>query len=111
MVQTINLHDFRKAFQEIRPNNFSYEGLERLYEYLTYDEESHGQIELDVIGLCCDFCEMPIDEVIKAYPDCLSKYDDENPREDIYSTVMDFLTDNTMVCGDTAQGTIVFGQF
>jgi hypothetical protein len=108
MVQTINLNDFRNAFQEIRPNNFSYEGLERLYDYLS---EMEPQYELDVIGLCCDFCEMPIDEVIEAYPDCLAKYDDEDPSEDKYSVVMEYLTYNTLVCGDTAQGTIVFGQF
>jgi len=108
MIQTINLNDFRNAFQNIRPNNFSYEGLERLYEYLN---EMDSQYELDVIAICCDFSELTIDEIINAYPECLAKYDDENPREDKYSVVMDYLTYNTLVCGDTAQGTIIFGQF
>ena len=108
MVQTINLHDFRKAFQEIRPNNFSYEGLERLYEYLTYDEESHGQIELDVIGLCCDFCEMTPTEIQDNYSHIIGEMSENQNK---YSYIMDFLENHTMVCGDTAQGTIVFGQF
>jgi hypothetical protein len=113
MYQTVNLHDFRQAFQEMRPNNFSYEGLEVLFNYLTDREkdDSSYNCELDVIAICCDYVEMPIYEVTKAYPACLSKYDDENPKEDIYSVVMDFLNNNTCVIGDTLQGTIVFEQF
>jgi len=59
MYQTVNLHDFRKAFQEIRPNNFSYEGLEVLFNYL---EEMEPQYALDVIAVCCDFSECTLDE-------------------------------------------------
>jgi len=59
MIQTVNLHDFRKAFQEIRPNNFSYEGLEVLFNYL---EEMEPQYALDVIAVCCDFSECTLDE-------------------------------------------------
>ena len=54
MKQTISLHDFRKAFQSIRPDNFSYAGLEALYDFL---EETDPDYELDVIALCCDFTE------------------------------------------------------
>ena len=64
MIQTVNLHDFRKAFQEIRPNNFSYEGLEVLFNYL---EEMEPQYQLDVIAICCDFTECTLDDFIKSY--------------------------------------------
>ena len=58
MKQTINEYQFRRAFETTRPNNFSYEGLTALYDYLEQLEEDTGQeIELDVIGLCCDFTE------------------------------------------------------
>ena len=54
MKQTINEYQFKEAFQSSRPNNFSYEGLTALYDYLEQYEEDTGQeIELDVIGLCC----------------------------------------------------------
>ena len=105
MIQTINLNDFRKAFQEIRPNNFSYEGLERLYEYLS---EMEPQYELDVIGLCCDFCEMTPIEIQDNYSHMIGEMSENQNK---YSYIMDFLENHTMVCGDTAQGTIVFGQF
>ena len=66
MVQTINLHDFRKAFQEIRPNNFSYEGLESIFNYFE-DVGEENEMELDVIGVCCDFTECTLDDFIKSY--------------------------------------------
>ena len=65
MIQTVNLNDFRKAFQEIRPNNFSYEGLEVLFNYL---EEMEPQYQLDVIAICCDFTECTLEEFLDYYP-------------------------------------------
>jgi hypothetical protein len=63
MKQTINFYDFQKAFQDLRPNNFSYQGLRALFEYLEDSEESTGEeIEFDVIALCCDFIEYESEE-------------------------------------------------
>jgi len=54
MYQTITKSDFRNAFVTMdRQNQFSYEGLGVLYDYL--DEIGYGN--LDVIELCCDFTE------------------------------------------------------
>jgi len=58
MKQTINEYQFKNAFQKCRPNNFSYEGLTALYDYLEdYEADTGQEMELDVIGLCCDFTE------------------------------------------------------
>jgi hypothetical protein len=58
MKQTISANQFVDAFQSLRPDNFSYEGLQALYNYLEEYEESTGEeMELDVIALCCDFTE------------------------------------------------------
>lgn len=59
MKHTINLNDFRDAFRDCnRQSNFSYEGLETLYEMLTsYEEDSGTEIELCVISLCCEYTE------------------------------------------------------
>ena len=63
MKQTINFYDFQKAFQELRPNSFTYEGLRALFEYLEDLEDSTGEeIEFDVIVLCCDFIEYESEE-------------------------------------------------
>ena len=58
MKQTINEYQFKDAFQKCRPNHFSYEGLTALYEYLEdYEEDTGQEIELDVIGLSCEYTE------------------------------------------------------
>jgi len=59
MKQTVYLHDFRDAFKKMdRADNFSYEGLEALYNWLIDYEQDTGEVqELDVIALCCDFTE------------------------------------------------------
>lgn len=59
MIKTINKSDFTTAFHRAgRGDNFTYEGLIALYDYLEEYEDSTGQqIELDVIAICCDFNE------------------------------------------------------
>ena len=55
---------FINSFLDIRPNNFSYAGLKALYEYFTCHYES---MELDVIGICCDFAQYTEQEALEAY--------------------------------------------
>ena len=59
MIRTINQYDFIDAFRKMgRENNFSYNGLVALYEYLEMLGDDLGQpIELDVIALCCEYTE------------------------------------------------------
>jgi hypothetical protein len=64
MYQNVNWHNFQDAFQNMgRGDNFSYEGLRALFDYLEELEEDMGeQIELDVIALCCEYSEIEDDE-------------------------------------------------
>ena len=58
MKQTVNFYTFQKAFQDLRPNSFTYEGLRALFEYIEEIEDTHNEeMEFDVIALCCDFTE------------------------------------------------------
>ncbi len=59
MIQTIYKSDFTTAFHKAgRGNNFTYEGLNALYDYIEDYEDSTGeQIELDVIALCLEYNE------------------------------------------------------
>ena len=58
MKTTATITDFVNAFEKLRPSNFSYEGLECLYNYLIdYEQDTDTEIELDVIALCCDYSE------------------------------------------------------
>ena len=65
MKQTISKGDFRDAFVRMgRKNNFSYEGLGALYDYL---EQEYEDYDLDVVELCCDYAEDAIESVLKSY--------------------------------------------
>jgi hypothetical protein len=102
MKQSINLHQFRNAFKDMnRENQFSYEGLEVLFNHLEqYESDTGESVEFDVIGLCCEFVEMTEQEIKDSYASA-SEYDD----------VEDFISENTWYCGRTEQNTLVFQQF
>ena len=60
MFTTINKYSFIDAFRksDTYKNNFSYEWLTALFEYLEEYEDSTGtQIEFDMVSLCCDYSE------------------------------------------------------
>ena len=86
MKTNVTINDFGKAFDLVRPNNFTSWGQDALYNYLVeIEEETDQEIELDVIALCCDFTEYgSFDEFQQDYPDINS---------------MKRLQDNTTVIG------------
>jgi len=58
MKKTVSEYQFTEDFNRLRPNSYSYEGLKALFNYFEEYEESTGEeIELDVIGICCEFTE------------------------------------------------------
>lgn len=56
---TVNFSMFVDAFRRMgRENQFSGEALEALFNYLEeYEQDTGEDLELDVIGLCCEFTE------------------------------------------------------
>lgn len=68
MKQTVTEYDFRRAFEAQRPNNFSVGGLGALYRYIEdLEEETGEEVELDVIAICCDYCEYTAAELAGDY--------------------------------------------
>jgi len=59
LVKEVAFYDFLEEFRKHgRENQFSYEGKKALFDYLNDLSEDLGEpIELDVIGICCDFTE------------------------------------------------------
>ena len=104
MKQTINLSQFRDEFNSIRPNNFSYEGLEILFDYL---EEMEPDLDLDVIALCCDYSESTIDNLIQDYD---IDFDGVAPDE-VDATVLDYINYRSIVLGVCFDGSIVYLNF
>lgn len=70
MIEKVSLSDFCQRFKDYgRQDHFSYEGLEALFNYYEeLEEDMKEQIELDVIGICCDWTEFEsIANALKAY--------------------------------------------
>ena len=108
IVQSINsVYQFREAFRLAgRMDQFSYEGLEVLFDYLDELSEDTGEpIELDVVALCCDYYESSIEELIDNYNIDLSEVDEDDP-DSIIEVVREYLEDNTSVCGQVSGGFI-----
>ena len=98
MHQSINAYQFLDAFVQMgRKDQFSYDGFGILFDYLEQVEDATGEsIELDVIALCCDYNEDKWLDVAKNYSIDVSHCEDD---EELRETVLDYLNDNTAVCG------------
>jgi hypothetical protein len=107
MKTTISVYDFRQAFHDMgRGEQFSYDGLRVLFECLEEYEDSTGsEVELDVVALCCEYSEEMPEDVAKNYG--IELEDDGNEL----NNVLDWLHDQTIVCGVTKDGSIVYQQF
>jgi hypothetical protein len=58
IIKTLNVYDFRTEFAHMgRQENFSYNGLTALFEYIEECYTEEQPFELDVIGLCVQFTE------------------------------------------------------
>ena len=86
MKNTMTESAFKQGIKEIRPDNFSWEGLSALFEMLTsYEEDCGIELEFDPVAFCCEYSE---------YSD-LAEFQ-ENYGADEYPD-MDAIRDNTMV--------------
>ncbi len=96
--EEVTLSYFMDRFNEVRPKNFSYEGLEALYNYLEQLSEDIGEdIELDVIAICCEYSEYDsLEEVLEDYPTIETKED---------------LEANTVVINIPNEKSLIIGQF
>lgn len=102
MKQTVNETMFRDAFRDAdRKENFSYEGLGLLFEYLEEMEADTGEeIELDVIALCCDYSEDSAEDIAANYGIDVRGLDED----EVTDAVRAYLEENTAVIGETSSG-------
>ena len=92
-----NASQFRDAFHRAgRGTQFSYEALGMLFDYF---EECDPEMELDVIAICCEYCEMTPEQVCASY------------RTELDDNLELFLGENTAYIGKTDAGDFVFAQF
>ena len=97
MINTINKYEFSDAFHKMgRGKQFSYEGLDALFDYLEMLEDDIGEpIELDVISLCCEYSEY----------DNLKEF--QNDYGDEYESIDDIENDTTLIKIEGEEGFII----
>ena len=105
MKQTVTESDFRDAFRAMgRTDQFSYEGLGVLFDYLeSYEEDTGEELELDVIALCCDYYEDTWESIAENYGIDLDGATDE---DEIAEIVEDYVAGNTVLVGTVTGGCI-----
>jgi hypothetical protein len=103
MKQTINRYEFHRAFEQMRPDNFTYEALDALFDYFEqYEQDTGEEMGLDVIGICCDYTQSSFDEVMDDYK--LDDDDDEGSEAiatrylEESTTVVAVLDDSIVFC-------------
>lgn len=109
MKQTINVYLFREAFNRMgRGDNFSYEGLGVLFDYLeSLEDDGGGEWELDVIAFCCDFSEDEARAIAHAYGIDTQGMDDDEVTE----SVREYLNDECVLVGEPFEGTFLYRNF
>lgn len=100
MKQNVSVDMFRDRFlsSDTYKNNFSYEGLTALFEYLEEYEESTGEeIEFDMVALCCEYSEYPSAvEAVSDYNGAVEENKDFD-EEDKEKAALAWLEDQTQV--------------
>ena len=75
---TLTKNDFRDAFlKSSRRDDFSYPALGELFDY--YDNSGDDDLELDIVGICCDWTEYTAAELIDNYGE---EYGEEYGEDD-----------------------------
>jgi len=97
MYTNVNEFAFMEAFKDMgRMDNFSPEALRALFEFFEQiGDATGGPIELDVIAICCDFSEEPLEDVLENYS----------------LESLDELNDNTIVVAELDSGNVVYQVF
>lgn len=108
LYQTIDTaSQFRDQFHRCgRGDQFSYEALGLIFDYLN---DCGSDVELDVVGVCCEFIEQDYKDIFNTYD--ISCNDDDPTDDDIKAAVVEYLEYNTSIVGETSTGSFVFVQF
>lgn len=103
----VDVHTFRQQFHTHgRGEQFSYEGLGLLFDYLEELEHCEEPYELDVIGLCCDFAESSPKDVALDYGLWINGMDED----EIIVAARQYLEDEGVLIGATDRGSFVYRQ-
>ena len=113
----VDKYEFVQAFRnagrfEGYNDNFSFEALHILFEYLEEYEDGAGEeMELDPIAICCDFAEMTKEDLVSSFDLELNSLNSEDEDDE---EILEYLQENTSFVGKTERQeptTYVFQSF
>ena len=102
MKTTVNFNDFVDGFQKIgRGNQFSFNALELLYNYLeSVEKETGTEMEFDPIAICCSFSEYTVSDF----------NNDFRTKFETLDQIGKYISDYTEIIGKT-KNSIVFENY
>lgn len=105
MKYTMTRHIFIDMMKSQRPNNFTHEALNLLWDHFEEWEQDTGEeVEFDCISICCDFSEDTPEAIAENY-----SIDTEGMTEgQALDEVMETLKTNGAYLGMTDSGAIVY---
>jgi hypothetical protein len=108
MKTTVYFSEFCDYFRDIRPDNFSYQGLRILFDYFEqYESDTGENVDFDVIAICCDFSEDSFENIADQYGIELDPEMDEDYQK---QQVIEHLEGEGAYVGDSING-IIYRNF
>ena len=110
MYQTIDTaSSFRDEFRHAgRKDQFSYEALGLLFDYLeAYEMDTGEEIELDVVSICCDYTEGAPEHIARDYNIDVEGMDEDEAVAEVIAT----LQDNGAFVAKTSKGDIIYRNY
>lgn len=108
IIQTVTFSSFCEAFVRMnREDNFTCKAKSIIFNYLEELSEAVGHVELDVIGICCEYYEVNCSDVLQDFGLAV---DLDLDNQEFAEVARDFLESNTELLGEyeNADGGTVF---
>lgn len=106
MIKNIGFGEFVNEFAEMgRGSQFSYNALQELFDYYeSLEDETDEPVEFDVIGICVDWTEYELEELVEQFADDAdltierSEYEFYSDyEEDAVGEIVEYLANRTTV--------------
>lgn len=112
IVQTLSKSSFIDAFtHSSRKDQFSYEALGAIFDYLEEYSDSTGEpVEFDIVGICCDWAESHWSDIARDYSIDLNDFANDEEDDNRIKAVDEYLWDNTTAY-ELSEGSFVYQQF
>jgi hypothetical protein len=105
MKVTLTKSMFRDEFKRMgRADQFSYDALGAMFDYF---EEWEPEMELDVVGICCEYSELTFVELIEQYDIPI----DSDYGQSEESQIIDWLTDHTSIVAVLDDRVVFYASF